>query len=71
MKCMAMRIGYEFHDIDDVRFLLRYLNLTELDAALEIIGRYYPVERIPHKTIHALEEMFAGTAPNSGTQSPG
>ncbi|MCY4608891.1 MAG: hypothetical protein OXD40_09880 [bacterium] len=63
MKCMAMRIGYEFHDIDDVRFLLRYLNLTELDAALEIIGRYYPVERIPHKTIHALEEMFTGTAP--------
>ncbi len=66
MKCMAMRIGREFHDIDDVRFLLRYLNLTELDAALAIVGRYYPVERIPQKTIYALEEMFAGTAPDPG-----
>ena len=55
MKCMAMRIGSEFHDIDDVRFLLRYLNLTEMDAALKIIGRYYPVERIPQETIRALE----------------
>ena len=59
MKCMAMRIGSEFHDIDDVRFLLRYLNLTEIDAALDIISRYYPVERIPQKTIYALEDMFA------------
>ncbi|MDE0241799.1 MAG: DUF6036 family nucleotidyltransferase [bacterium] len=71
MKCMAMRIGREFHDIDDVRFLLRYLNLTGLDATLEIIGRYYPVERIPQKTIYALEEMFARTSPDPATRSPG
>ena len=63
MKCMAMRIGSEFHDIDDVRFLLRYLNLTEPDAALDIINRYYPVERIPQKTIYALGDMFAMDAP--------
>ena len=63
MKCMAMRIGSEFHDIDDVRFLLRYLNLTEPDAALNIISRYYPVERIPRKTIHALGDMFAMDTP--------
>ena len=71
MKCMAMRIGREFHDIDDVRFLLRYLNLTALDATLEIIGRYYSVERIPQKTIYALEEMFSRTSPDPPTRSPG
>ena len=27
MKCIAMRIGAEFHDEDDVRFLLRWLNV--------------------------------------------
>ena len=32
MKCMAMRLGEEFHDEDDVRFLLRYLNLTDYQA---------------------------------------
>ena len=59
MKCLAMRLGEEFRDEDDVRFLLRYLNLTEPDAALDIISRYYPVERIPQKTIYALEDIFA------------
>ena len=27
MKCLAMRIGREFHDEADVRYLLRYLNI--------------------------------------------
>lgn len=71
MKCMAMRIGREFHDIDDVRFLLRYLNLTGFDAALEIMGRYYPVERIPQKTICALEDLFDRTSPDPATRFPG
>jgi len=61
MKCMAMRIGEEFHDEQDVRFLLRALNVAKLDAALETVGRYYPVERLPQKTLYALEEML--TAP--------
>lgn len=59
MKCMAMRIGEEFHDEQDVRFLLRFLNLTKYDAALETVGRYYPVEKLPQKTLYALEEMLA------------
>ncbi len=28
MKCAAMRLGEEFHDLDDVRYLLRYLNVS-------------------------------------------
>lgn len=59
MKCLAMRLGEEFHDEDDVRFLLRYLNLTDYRKALEIVTRYYPAERIPQKTLYALEEMLA------------
>ena len=60
MKCLAMRLGEEFHDEDDVRFLLRYLNLTDYGAALEIVTRYYPLEQFPQKTLYALEEMLAG-----------
>ena len=58
MKCFAMRLGEEFHDEDDVRFLLRYLNLTDYRTALEIVTRYYPAERLPQKTLYALEEML-------------
>jgi hypothetical protein len=58
MKCLAMRLGAEFHDEDDVRFLLRLLDVRTYKLALEIIGRYYPLERIPQKTLYALEELL-------------
>jgi hypothetical protein len=59
LKCLAMRLGAEFHDEADVRFLLRYLNLTKIDAVRELLARYYPLERFPPKTFFALEELLA------------
>lgn len=58
MKCLAMRIGEEFHDVEDVRFLLRYLNMTDYQQAIKIMTKYYPLERFPQKTLYALEEIF-------------
>ena len=58
MKCLAFRIGAEFHDEDDVRFLLRLLDLRSYAKALETIGRYYPKERFPQKTLYALAELL-------------
>jgi hypothetical protein len=58
MKCLSMRIGAEFHDLDDVRYLLRHLGITSYRDALEIIARFYSVERFPQKTLYALEELL-------------
>ncbi len=58
MKCLAMRLGEGFHDEDDVRFLLRLLNLTDYRKALEVVIRYYPRERFPQKALYALEELL-------------
>jgi hypothetical protein len=58
MKCLAMRIGAEFHDEEDVRFLLRLLDIRSYDRALGVITKYYPLERFPQKTIYALEELL-------------
>lgn len=58
MKCLSMRIGAEFRDEEDVRYLLRYLNLEGYDTAIEVITRYYPLERFPAKTLYALEELL-------------
>ncbi len=58
MKCMAMRLGEEFHDVDDVRFLLRYLNLTSAAEALAIVEQYFDAATIPLKTRLALEELL-------------
>jgi hypothetical protein len=45
MKCLAMRIGEEFHDIEDIRYLLRNLNISSYEKACNIIGDYYPMAR--------------------------
>jgi len=58
MKCLAMRIGAEFHDEEDVRFLLRLLDIQSYDQAVAVITKYYPLERFPQKTMYALEELL-------------
>jgi len=60
MKCLALRLGEEFHDLEDVRFLLRLLNITQPAEAHAIIGRFYPLERFPPKAMFALEELLGG-----------
>ena len=59
MKCLGLRLGAEFHDEADIRYLLRYLNISDYEVALDIISRYYAPERIPQKTLYALEEFLA------------
>ncbi len=58
MKCLAMRIGAEFHDEDDVRYLLRHLDVRTYDKAVAIIGKYYPLDQFPQKTLYALAELL-------------
>lgn len=59
MKCVAFRIGPEFRDEEDVRYLLRYLNIERTAAALAVVERYFPVEQIPPKTRFALQEILS------------
>ena len=58
MKCMAMRLGEEFQDLDDVRYLLRYLNISTTNDALAIVTRYFDEAAVPLKTRLALEEIL-------------
>ena len=62
MKCLAMRIGEEFQDLDDIRYLLRHLGVRSYEHALEIIGQYHPTDRFPQKTLYALEEILQAGA---------
>lgn len=59
MKCAAMRLGAEFRDLDDVRFLLRALDLHSVSDAMTVVTRYYAEEQLPAKTRLALEELLA------------
>ena len=58
MKCAAMRLGEEFRDLDDVRFLLRYLDVSSVEEALGIVLRYFDEKDLLPKTRLALEELL-------------
>jgi hypothetical protein len=58
MKCLAMRIGEEFHDEEDVRYLLRHLDIGSYEKALSVITKYFPIVQIPQKTLYALGELL-------------
>lgn len=60
MKCVAFRLGPEFHDEEDVRFLLRHLGIARAEDALAVVERYFPPARVPPKTHDALEELLGG-----------
>ena len=59
MKCLAFRPGAEFHDEDDVRYLLRHLNSASYEQAVATIARFYPLKRFPQKSLYALAELLA------------
>lgn len=68
MKCLAFRIGAEFHDEDDIRYLLRHLGVAGFDRAKEIITRYYPLERFPQKTLYALDELLGDSTKSKSSR---
>jgi hypothetical protein len=69
MKCLAMRIGAEFHDEEDVRYLLRHLDIRAYDPALAVITKYFPLERFPQKTLYALAELLADRGGSGGASA--
>lgn len=58
MKAAALRLGEEFHDLDDVRYLLRYLNIQTADEALALVLRYFDESQLMPKTRLILEELL-------------
>lgn len=60
MKCAAMRLGAEFHDLDDVRYLLRHLDITTTEQAMAIVTRYFDETQLLPKTRLALRELLPG-----------
>jgi hypothetical protein len=43
-----------------VRYLLRWLNISSVDQALEVVARYFDENQLPPKTRFALEELLPG-----------
>ncbi len=60
MKCLAMRIGEGMQDENDIRYLLRHLDVERHEDAISIIAKYYREETIPPTAKAALREILGG-----------
>ena len=45
-------------DIPDILFLIRHLGLKNARAVLELVGHYYPENRIPMRAQYLVEGLF-------------
>lgn len=57
MKCISAR--FDSSDLDDVRFLIDYLDVQTPEDVFDIIEQYYPHHLIPAKTKFMVEEVLA------------
>jgi hypothetical protein len=62
MKCLALRLGEEFQDLQDVAVLVRELGLRTVVEAESILGQYYDLARYPAKTRYVLEELLGASS---------
>lgn len=58
LKCAASRLGPEARDLDDIRYLLRYLNIETVEDALTVVTEYFDASQLLPKTRLALEEIL-------------
>lgn len=66
MKCIASRIAHadtDPSDVADIRFLLKHLRIASPEAALAIVSRFYPAERVPPRAAYLIESLLNEPAP--------
>lgn len=59
MKCAALAVNQGPSDRDDIRFLLRLLNLHDSAAALEVVMRYFNERQVPADLDSLLEGLVS------------
>ena len=58
MKCHASRVEPDSKDKEDIKFLIKYLKLKNVDEVLNLVEKYIPKSRIETKTQYFVEEII-------------
>lgn len=61
MKCLALRLGEEFQDLEDVKVLIREIGLRTVEEAESVLAAYYELSRYPARVRYVLEELLSST----------
>ena len=56
MKCISARV--DTNDGDDIKFLIKHLELQKPEEVFKLIEMYYPKKQISSKTQFFVEEIF-------------
>ena len=59
LKIASLRAGADDRAVDDLRYVVRALNLVSADAALEIAGRYFAARQLPADARATLQGLLA------------
>jgi hypothetical protein len=57
MKCGAMLLGEEFRETEDVRYVLRSMNVSTPEEALSLVSRYFTERQLAPDTRERLEAL--------------
>jgi hypothetical protein len=62
MKCLACRSGLPGYpgDIEDIRFLIRKMEIWNLAQVEELLGRFYPYEALTPRARALIEGLLPG-----------
>jgi len=58
MKCLSARISNPY-ELDDIKFLINYLNLTTLERVYEVITEFYNIHEFPDRLSLLLNEILS------------
>jgi hypothetical protein len=61
VKCAAMGLGEDFRDVEDVRYILRGMNLTTTEEALAVVGQYFTERQLSPLTESLLGRILGAT----------
>ena len=59
MKAVSCRLDNE-NELNDIKFLINYLDRSSVEQAVATIGNYFPENRVQPKTQYMLMEIFGG-----------
>ena len=57
MKVLALRVNYS-HDIEDIKFLIKYLTISNMNDLLKIVNEFYPNKIISVEKLNILKLLF-------------
>ena len=59
LLAMKVRAARSVRDADDIRLLLRTLELRHLDEVIEVVERYFPHEPLSDRSRLLVEDLLA------------